>query len=132
MLTLAKRFATVHKKHTVSRMKNSAAQELGKKGGLAKSQAKTDAVRKNAKKPRGKWVTAISYKVEMHDGRMIEGLLMCRGKIDQKYIGGISGEDTFIEDLVAEDLIECGIILAEEGVNPFSMLKETTRRFLKV
>ena len=35
-------------------MKNKAAQELGKLGGQAKSEAKTKAARANAKKPRGK------------------------------------------------------------------------------
>lgn len=35
-------------------MKNKAAQELGKLGGKAKSKAKTEAARLNAKKPRTK------------------------------------------------------------------------------
>ena len=39
------------------------AHEMGKKGGQAKSEAKTVAARKNAAKPRGKWVTAIAYEV---------------------------------------------------------------------
>jgi len=39
------------------------AQEMGKKGGQAKSLAKATAARKNASKPRGRWVTAIAYEV---------------------------------------------------------------------
>lgn len=39
------------------------ASEMGKKGGSAKSEAKAAAARKNASKPRGKWVTAIAYEV---------------------------------------------------------------------
>ena len=39
------------------------AQEMGKKGGGAKSEAKAAAARKNASKPRGRWVTAIAYEL---------------------------------------------------------------------
>ena len=39
------------------------ASEMGKKGGQAKSEAKAAAARKNASKPRGKWVTAIAYEL---------------------------------------------------------------------
>lgn len=39
------------------------AKEMGKKGGQAKSEAKAKAARKNASKPRGKWVTAIAYEL---------------------------------------------------------------------
>ena len=39
-------------------------QEMGKKGGQAKTPAKAEAARKNATKPRGKWVTAIAYEVD--------------------------------------------------------------------
>ena len=39
------------------------ASEMGKKGGQAKSEAKASAARKNASKPRGRWVTAIAYEV---------------------------------------------------------------------
>ena len=39
------------------------ASEMGKKGGSAKSDAKTAAARKNASKPRGRWVTAIAYEL---------------------------------------------------------------------
>lgn len=44
-------------------MVSKAAQELGKIGGQAKSERKTAAVRENAKKPRGKWVTAFGFVV---------------------------------------------------------------------
>lgn len=40
------------------------AQEMGKKGGQATSQAKASAARKNASKPRGRWVTAIAYDLD--------------------------------------------------------------------
>ena len=40
------------------------AQEMGKKGGQATSQAKSAAAKKNASKPRGKWVTAIAYELD--------------------------------------------------------------------
>jgi hypothetical protein len=39
------------------------ASEMGKKGGSVKSEAKAAAARKNASKPRGKWVTAIAYEI---------------------------------------------------------------------
>ena len=114
-------------------MANAAAQELGKKGGQAKSEAKTKAARKNASKPRrGKWVTAIVYKVRLHSGKAVEGLLLVTGKIDQKYIEGISGEDTFIQDLIAEDLIEIGYIAKEQGSDPYEFLDGVTRRWMKV
>ena len=49
------------------------ASEMGKMGGSATSQAKTAAARKNASKPRGKWVTFFYFGVlgadkHMHDG----------------------------------------------------------------
>ena len=44
-------------------MVSKAAQELGRKGGKVKSERKTAAVRKNASKPRGKWVTAFGFVV---------------------------------------------------------------------
>ena len=44
-------------------MKNPAAVELGKSGGLKKSDKKTEQCRKNASKPRGRWVTAIRFQV---------------------------------------------------------------------
>lgn len=60
-------------------MLNKAAQELGKKGGQAKSERKTAAVRENAKKPRGKWVTAIAYEIDGVDSYMAFGSIIVRG-----------------------------------------------------
>jgi hypothetical protein len=66
-------------------MKNKAAVELGKSGGLKKSEKKTAACRRNASKPRARWVTAISYEAEgisNIDGRLVvrSGLLLTKGK----------------------------------------------------
>lgn len=58
------------------------ASDMGRKGGSVKSDAKTRAARKNAAKPRGKWVTAIAYKLTEHGGREYFGVAMLRGKID--------------------------------------------------
>lgn len=60
-------------------MLRKAAQELGKKGGQAKSEKKTAAVRGNAKKPRGKWVTAIAYEVDGIEKYKSLGLVIVRG-----------------------------------------------------
>jgi hypothetical protein len=60
-------------------MVSKAAQELGKKGGQAKSAAKTAAVRANAKKPRGKWVTAIAYELDGIDKFKAFGSVIVRG-----------------------------------------------------
>lgn len=60
-----------------------AAQELGRKGGQAKSPAKTAAARANAKKPRGKWVTSVAYRVQ-HEGKSYEGVAMRRGNLDMQ------------------------------------------------
>lgn len=62
-------------------MLSKAAQELGKKGGSAKSEAKTKAARANAAKPRGKWVTAIAYRGLTSDGRQLFGVALARGKL---------------------------------------------------
>lgn len=60
-------------------MVSKAAQELGKKGGQAKSEKKTAAVRANAKKPRGKWVTAIAYELSGVDKYKAFGAVIVRG-----------------------------------------------------
>jgi hypothetical protein len=60
-LTLSKRFAKVAAQQPETDMFT--ASEMGKKGGQAKSEAKAAAARKNASKPRGKWVTAIAYEI---------------------------------------------------------------------
>lgn len=63
-------------------MVSKAAQELGKKGGMAKSEKKAIAARKNASKPRGKWVTAFYYGVRGADDKMHMGLVMFQSKFD--------------------------------------------------
>jgi hypothetical protein len=60
-------------------MANQAAQELGKKGGQVKSAAKTEAARKNASKPRGKWFTAIAYELDGVEKYKAFGAVLVRG-----------------------------------------------------
>ena len=55
-------------------------QEMGKKGGQAISPAKTAAARKNASKPRGRWVTAIAYKLADVCAPFDFGLVVTSGK----------------------------------------------------
>jgi hypothetical protein len=56
------------------------ASEMGKKGGQAKSEAKAAAARKNASKPRGKWVTAIAYQLDGVRAPFSFGCLLVDGK----------------------------------------------------
>ena len=56
------------------------ASEMGKKGGQAKSKAKASAARKNASKPRGKWVTAIAYQLAGVNQAFAFGLVLVAGK----------------------------------------------------
>jgi hypothetical protein len=56
------------------------ASEMGKKGGQAKSEAKAAAARKNASKPRGKWVTAIGYEIANVGKAFSFGLVLVAGK----------------------------------------------------
>ena len=56
------------------------ASEMGKKGGQAKSKAKAEAARKNASKPRGKWVTAIAYELAGVKQAFAFGLVLVAGK----------------------------------------------------
>ena len=55
------------------------AQEMGKKGGQAKSEAKAAAARKNATKPRGKWVTAIAYEIGNVEQHNAFGVVVTKG-----------------------------------------------------
>ena len=65
-------------------MVSKAAQELGRKGGKVKSERKTAAVRKNASKPRGKWVTALYYTAySSPTSSVITGLVMCKGNLTE-------------------------------------------------
>lgn len=56
------------------------AQEMGKAGGKAKSEAKTAAARNNASKPRGKWVTAIAYQLANVEQYKAFGVVLVNGK----------------------------------------------------
>ena len=59
-------------------MKNEAAARLGQSGGLKKSEKKTAACRKNATKPRARWVTAIYFEALTPHG-MDSGLTLQKG-----------------------------------------------------
>ena len=63
-----------------------AAKKLGKSGGLKKSEKKTAACRKNASKPRARWVTATYYEIEYkgENGKrgIKDGLILQKGIVD--------------------------------------------------
>jgi hypothetical protein len=80
------------------------ASEMGKKGGQAKSEAKAAAARKNASKPRGKWVTFVHYRVKMKSGQAVAGCFSQRGKLDLDLIR--NGQ--MLEDLITEELLMQG------------------------
>ena len=61
-------------------------QQAGKKGGSVKSEAKAKAVRENAKKPRGKLVTAISFMYICDDGKERSGVIIKRGKLSENAV----------------------------------------------
>ena len=61
------------------------ASEMGKKGGQAKSEAKASAARKNASKPRGRWVTAIAYGVVGKDDKLHVGHLLFLKNFDMDF-----------------------------------------------
>ena len=54
--------------------------EFSKKGGSAKSAAKTKAAIANAKMPRGIWMTAVSFEFEDEAGQNHTGVVLRRGK----------------------------------------------------
>lgn len=64
-------------------MTSKAAQELGKKGGSVKSEAKTKAAKANASKPRGKMVTVIAYRGETSDGVARFGAVVEKGILNR-------------------------------------------------
>lgn len=78
-------------------MTSKAAQELGKKGGSVKSEAKARAAKQNAKKPRGKLVTVIAYRgkdangVERFGATAEKGLL----NMDQQFAAVCLAEKNF-------------------------------------
>ena len=55
--------------------------QAGKKGGSVKSEARAQAAKTNAKKPRGKWVTAVSFDYVGKDGAVHSGVFMKRGNL---------------------------------------------------
>lgn len=61
-------------------MKNEAAAQLGKSGGLKKSEKKTAACRKNASKPRARWVSAFRWEFESETGEVRSGIELLKGK----------------------------------------------------
>lgn len=63
-------------------MTSKAAQELGKKGGSVKSEAKAKAAKENAKKPRGKLVTVVAYRGTTADGKARFGAVVERGLLN--------------------------------------------------
>ena len=62
-------------------IKDTPAAKLGRKGGQAKSEAKTKAARANAKMPRGKWATAIAYEFRCTKGELHHGVALKSGKM---------------------------------------------------
>jgi hypothetical protein len=60
--------------------------EFSRSGGLKKSEKKTEACRKNASKPRARWVTATYYEIEYRGENskrgMRDGLILEKGKHD--------------------------------------------------
>jgi len=64
-----------------AKMNTTTVAEAGKKGGSVKSDAKTLAAQANAKKPRGKWVTSISFTIRAENGEIESGLLIKRGRL---------------------------------------------------
>jgi hypothetical protein len=95
------------------------ASEMGKKGGQAKSEAKTAAARKNASKPRGKWVTAIAYEVANVPQFKAFGVVLVRGAPP-------SGAKNH-EWLVAK-VRELGLGLQDAGDLEFLNLSASSRR----
>lgn len=85
-------------------MVSKAAQELGRKGGKAKSERKTAAVRENAKKPRGKWVTALYYTASTTGATVgvVQGLVICKGNLTDAQIVYKAREHLLIMHKVTE------------------------------
>ena len=79
------------------------ASEMGKNGGQAKSEAKTAAARKNASKPRGKWMTVIAYEGQTEDGRKHFGVFTRAGRRDS---GSEASHDALCADAKAWGWVE--------------------------
>lgn len=80
------------------------AQEMGKKGGQVSSPAKAAAARKNASKPRGKWVTFFYFGVLGADNKMHDGCchFLSRFSLD------LSKNGDEINDWITEELLAAG------------------------
>lgn len=95
------------------------ASEMGKKGGQAKSEAKTEAARKNASKPRGKWVTAIAYQLAGVDQAFAFGLVLVAGKAP--------AQDEAQHEWVCRQVLEHGIGINKDCGFEFLELVVTSR-----
>ena len=95
------------------------AKEMGKKGGQAKSEAKSAAARRNASKPRGKWVTAIAYELAGVNKTFAFGLVLVAGKAPQG--------DEKRHDWVCQQVQEHGVGINENCGFEFLELVVTSR-----
>ena len=95
------------------------ASEMGKKGGQAKSEAKAAAARKNASKPRGKWVTAIAYQLAGVAPAFSFGLVLVAGKPPRG--------DEKQHDWVCEQVQQHGVGINEDCGFKFLELVVTSR-----
>jgi phage repressor protein C with HTH and peptisase S24 domain len=96
------------------------AQEMGKKGGQAKSEAKAAAARKNASKPRGKWVTAIAYKIANVEKYKAFGCVITKGSPP----AGAKNHEWIVAKVR-----ELGVGLQDAGELEFLNLSASSRRF---
>ena len=97
------------------------AQEIGKKGGQVKSQAKAAAARKNASKPRGKWVTAIAYELSGVGAHKAFGCVIARGSPPR----GAAASHAWI----CRQVVDLGVGLQDETTLNFLQLSVSSRRF---
>ncbi len=98
------------------------ASEMGKKGGQAKSEAKAAAARKNASKPRGKWVTAIAFEIANVPKYKAFGSIITKGSPP-------SGAKN--HEWIVAKVRELGVGLQEykDGELEFLKLSASSRRF---
>ena len=100
------------------------ASEMGKKGGGAKSEAKTAAARKNASKPRGKWVTFFYFGALGADNKMHDGCCHFLSRFDLD----LTRNGDQINDWITEELIDS----APASALPWSELVTFGGRQVKV
>ena len=93
------------------------ANEMGKKGGSAKSTAKTAAARKNASKPRGRWVTAIAYELVGVKECIAFGSVITTGRAPAEALAN--------HEWACKKLREEGVGLRNEAVFEFKQLAMT-------